>query len=214
VRAALAQYIDGLRYLRRHADIFWITLLKAAVALSIGGAFDVIQVILAERIFVIGQGGGTGLGLLYAAAGAGTGLGPILARRFTGDRERPLRWAILIAGVAIIAPLASFGWVLVGAVLNAIGTGTNWVFSSQLLFQLAPNEVRGRVFASDFAAVTLASAVGSGAAGWLLDQGGLTLPALLAGMAGLTAVLGVLWAAWITMGAPTQQGRLARADNA
>jgi hypothetical protein len=73
-------------------------------------------------------------------AGAGTGLGPILARRFTGDRVRALRWAILASfalaaiGVAIIAPLASFGCVLYGALLRAVGGGTNWVFSSQLLF--------------------------------------------------------------------------------
>jgi NRE family putative nickel resistance protein-like MFS transporter len=210
VRAALTQYVDGLRYLRRHADIFWITTLKAALGLSIGGAFEVIQVILAERIFVIGQGGGTSLGLIYAAAGLGTGLGPIIARRFTGDRVRPLRWAILIsfglaaAGVAMIAPLASFGWVLLGALLNALGTGTNWVFSSQLLLQLTPSQVRGRVFASDFAAVTLTNAIGSGAAGWLLDRTPLSLPGMLAAMALFTAVLGALWWAWITMGAPAR----------
>lgn len=210
VRAALAQYVDGLRYLRHHADIFWISMLKAALGLSIGGAFEVIQVILAERIFVIGQGGGTSLGLIYAVAGAGTGLGPILARRFTGDRIRPLRWAILVSfglaavGVAMIAPLASFGRVMLGALLNAIGTGTNWVFSSQLLLQLAPNQVRGRVFASDFAAVTLAYAIGSGAAGWLLDRSGLGLSSLLAAMAAFTFVLGGLWWAWITIGVPAQ----------
>ncbi len=208
VRAALTQYVDGLRYLRHHADIFWIAMLKAALGLSVGGAFEVIQVVLAERIFVIGQGGGTSLGLIYAVAGAGTGLGPIVARRFTGDRVRPLRWAILVSfglaalGVAIIAPLASFNWVLLGALLNAIGTGTNWVFSSQLLFKLTPSQVRGRVFASDFAAYTLVSAMGSGAAGWLMDRSGLGLPGLLAGMAGFTAVLGALWWAWMTMGAP------------
>ncbi len=211
LRGALTQYLDGLRFLRGHVDIFVITLLKAAMALSIGGALNVIQVVLAERVFVIGQGGGTGLGLLYAVAGAGTGLGPIVARRFTGDWERSLRRAILIAfglsvvGVTMISPLASFGWVLLGALLHAIGWGTNWVFSSQLLFQLAPNEVRGRVFASDFASVTLASAIGSGTAGWLLDRSGLGLPGLLAGMATLTALLGLLWGVWITKGAPAYE---------
>ena len=210
VRGALGQYVDGLRYLRQNVDIFWITMLKAALGLSIGGAFQVIEVTLAEKVFVIGQGGGTSLGLIYAVAGAGTGLGPILARRFTGDRVRPLRWAILVSfglsaiGVLVVAPLAGFGLVLLGALLNAIGTGTNWVFSSQLLLQLTPNQVRGRVFASDFAAVTLANAIGSGAAGWLLDRSGLGLSGMLVGMAVLTTVLGGLWWAWITLGAPAQ----------
>ena len=213
VRGAVATYVDGLRYLRHHADIFWITMLKAALGLSIGGAFSVIEVVLAERIFVIGQGGGTSLGLIYAVAGAGTGLGPIVARWFTGDRIRPLRWAILVSfglsavGVTIIAPLASFALVLVGALLNSIGTGTNWVFSSQLLLQLTPNQVRGRVFASDFAAVTLANAIGSGAAGWLLDRSGLGLMGLLLGMASFSAVLGVLWGAWMTLGEPARADR-------
>jgi len=170
-------------------------------------------VVLAERLFVIGQGGGTSLGLIYAVAGAGTGLGPLLARRFTGDRIRALRWAILVSfglsavGVAIISPLAGFGLVLVGALLNAVGVGTNWVFSSQLLLKLAPNQVRWRVFASDFAAVTLANAIGAGAAGWLLDHSGLGLSGLLLSMAAFTTVLGGLWWVWITLGEP------ARADS-
>ncbi len=214
VRGALGLYVDGLRYLRQNVDIFWITMLKAALGLSIGGAFQVIEVTLAEKVFVIGQGGGTSLGLIYAVAGAGTGLGPILARRFTGDRVRPLRWAILLSfglsavGVLIVAPLAGFGLVLLGALLNAIGTGTNWVFSSQLLLQLTPSQVRGRVFASDFAAVTLANAIGSGAAGWLLDRSGFGVSGLLAGMSAVTLAFGGLWWVWITLGAP------ARADAA
>jgi hypothetical protein len=63
---------------------------------------------------------------------------------------------------------------------------------------------RGRVFASDFAAVTLASAIGSGAAGWLLDRTALGLPGMLVGTAVLTAVLGVLWGAWIILGVPAR----------
>jgi len=210
VQGALGQYVDGLRYLRQHVDVFWITMLKAALGLSIGGAFQVIEVTLAERVYVIGQGGGTSLGIIYAVAGAGTGLGPILARRFTGDRVRPLRWAILLAfglsaaGILIVAPLAGFGLVLLGALLNAIGTGTNWVFSSQLLLQLTPNQVRGRVFASDFAAVTLANAISSGAAGWLLDRSGLGLSGVLVGMAMVTTLFGGLWWAWITLGEPAR----------
>jgi MFS family permease len=210
VRAAVTQYVDGLRYLRHHIDIFCISLLKAALGLSIGGAFSVIEVELAERVFVIGQGGGTSLGLIYAAAGLGTGLGPLLARRVTGDRTWPMRWAILIAfglgavGVAIIAPLVSFGMVLAGALIYSFGTGTNWVFSSQLLLQLVPNRVRGRVFASDFAAVTLANAIGSGAAGWLLDRSGLGITGLLWAMSGFTLVLGGLWWAWLALGQPAQ----------
>ena len=48
------------------------------------------MVAIAEDIFVIGEGGGISLGLMLALGGVGTGVGPIVARRFTGDRDRPL----------------------------------------------------------------------------------------------------------------------------
>jgi hypothetical protein len=58
VRVAITQNVDELRYLRHNADIFWITILKAALGLRIGDAFEVIQVTLAERIFVTGRAAG------------------------------------------------------------------------------------------------------------------------------------------------------------
>ncbi len=65
------------------------------------------------------------------------------------------------------------------------------------------------MFASDIAVATLMNAIGSGAAGWMLDRTRLGLPAMLAGMAVLTAVLGVLWGALITMGVPRRGGEAA-----
>ncbi len=200
--AALRQYVDGLRYLRQNADIFWITMLKTATGLGISGGFQVIQVLLSERVFVIGQGGGTSLGLMYAMVGVGTGVGPILARRFTGDRVRPLRIAIAVAfligaaGLLMIVPLANFGWVLVGSLLRGIGAGVVWVFSTQLLLLLTPAQVRGRVFSSDFAGQTLASALSAGIGGWMLDHTSLGVSGTLLIMAGLTILFGALWAGW------------------
>jgi MFS family permease len=201
----LQQYVEGLRYLRQHADIFWITMLKTATGLSISGGFQVVQVALSQQVFVIGQGGGTSLGLMYAMVGVGTGLGPIVARRFTGDHIRPMRLAIIVAfliggaGLLMIVPLASFGWVLVGSLLRGIGAGVVWVFSTQLLLLLTPAQVRGRVFSSDFAGQTLASALSAGAGGWLLDHTALGVPGTLIIMAALTILFGVLWAAWTTL---------------
>ena len=152
LRAGLRQYLDGLGYLRRHLDVLAISLHKGAISLTVNGVFQVVQVALAERVFVIGEGGGTSLGLLYAAAGIGTGLGPILARRFTGDRAPLLRrflalsYLICILGLLIMAPLSSFPVVLFGSILRALGAGINWVFSTTLLLHLVPSQVRGRVF--------------------------------------------------------------------
>ena len=88
IRAALGDYLAGLRYLKEHIDILVIALHKTANGLFASGTFQIVQVALAEQVFVIGDSGGTSLGILYAVTGVGTGIGPIIARRFTGDRDR------------------------------------------------------------------------------------------------------------------------------
>jgi MFS family permease len=202
LKAAFRQYVDGLKYLRGHKDIFAVTLHKSAVSLLVSGAFQVIQVALAQRIFVIGENGGTSLGLLYAVAGIGTGVGPILARIFTGDRDRALRlaltlsYAIGVVGLAISAPLLSFALVLFGTFVRSLGGGINWTFSTQLLLEWVPDGMRGRVFSSEFAMFTLASAISSAAGGWMLDNTNLGISGMLWLMAGALIVPGVLWQAW------------------
>jgi MFS family permease len=204
--AALRQYVDGLRYLIDHKDILIISLHKAAFSLVAGGPLQVLQVVLAEQVFVIGEGGGTSLGLMYAVAGVGTGLGPIVARRFTEDRDRPLRVALALSyaigalGLALMAPLRGFGLVLFGTLLRAVGGGIGWVFATQLLLQLVPNRVRGRVFSTEFALFTLMNAVGTAAGGWALDSSKVGLSGMLWAMAALILVPGALWTLWITIG--------------
>jgi predicted MFS family arabinose efflux permease len=163
-------------------------------------------VALAQRVFVVGQGGGTGLGLIYGVAGVGTGLGPVLARRFTLDQQPRLRIAlalsylISILGVVITARMASFDQVLIGTFVRSFGGGINWVFSTQLLLALTPNPVRGRVFSSEFALFTLANAVGTAAGGWALDHTSMDLSGLMNWSAGLTLIPGLLWTWWVWRG--------------
>jgi MFS family permease len=148
---------------------------------------------------------------MYAVAGVGTGVGPIVARRFTGDRERPLgialalSYAITVVGLAIMVPLSGFGWVLVGTLLRGVGGGINWVFSTQLLLQLLPNRVRGRVFSIDFALFTLLNAFGTAVAGWALDAASIDLSVLLMWMTGLAVIPGVLWALWLVARGPADR---------
>jgi predicted MFS family arabinose efflux permease len=203
-----------LKYLKDHKDIFAITLHKSAVSLLASGAFQVIQVTLAQQVFVIGENGSTSLGLLYAVAGVGTGVGPILARVFTGDRDRPLRNAITISyllgaiGLALTAPLASFALVLTGTFVRMLGGGINWTFSTQLLLEWVPDKVRGRVFSSEFAMFTLANAISSAAGGWLLDSTDLGISGILWWMAGLMVVPGILWFAWTAFGKTSNQVKM------
>ena len=195
---AMSQYIDGLRYFKRNPDVFTIALHKAAVALFITG-FQVVQVAIAREVFVLGVGGGVSLGILFAVTGVGSGIGPIVARYFTGDRDRPLRlgifWGYLMAalGLAIGASLSSFGVVLCGTFLRGFGGSIVWVFSTQLLLQWVPNQVQGRIFATEFALFALMGAIGSAAVGAALDAS-LGLSEVTWWMAGLTTLPTVLWA--------------------
>jgi MFS family permease len=206
IRAALEDYLAGLRYLKEHIDILVLTLHKTANGLFASGTFQIVQVMLAEQVFVIGEGGGTSLGILYAVTGVGTGIGPIIARRFTGDRDRSLRiaialsYAITILGLILAAQLTSFGVVLFGTLLRAVGGGINWVFSTQLLLQLVPNQVRGRVFSTEFAMLTLSNALGAAIGGYVLDGTTLGISGLLWLMAILTAIPGLLWVLWMAFG--------------
>jgi MFS family permease len=203
LEAAVHQYVEGLRYLKNHLDTLALAMHKGATNLFAGGAFQVVQVVLSEQVFVIGEGGTISLGILYAVMGVGTGLGPIIGRRFTGDRDGPLRIAIALAyplaavGLLVTATLHSFPVVILGAFIRAVATGFVWVYSNQLLFTSAPQEIRGRIFATDFAFFTLASASSSALAGGVLDQMGLTLSGLLIWMGCLTLLPGLLWVWWL-----------------
>lgn len=205
-RLAGREYLDGLSYLVEHKDILMVAVQKGVMALAVGGAFQVVQVVIAERIFVIGEGGSTSLGIQYAVAGIGTGLGPILARQWSGDQSSALRsmllwaWVFSLLGIVIAAPLSSFGTVLLGQALRAVGSGINWVFTTQLLLQDLPDKVRGRVFSTEFALFSLASAVAAYLGGWLFDSARLDASAVLWIMSAATALAGTVWLVWLLRG--------------
>ena len=196
----LGQYIEGLRYLRGHRDVMVYAVQKAIVSLLVWGSFQVLQVTIAEQVFVIGEGGGIGLGFIFAVSGIGTGLGPIFVRWLTGDRDGPLRRATILnylvaaVGIAMIAPLGSFGWVLAGTFVRGFGAGVTWVLSTQLLLQSVPDQMRGRVFATEFALFTLAGAAGAYLVGIGADSLGLS--PLIWLLAGLTLLPGLLLLPW------------------
>ena len=205
IAAAVGQYLRGLRYLRAHKDVLVVALQKATMALFFATAFQVLQVAIAQQVFTVGQGGGTSLGLMFGLTGVGSGLGPIVARKLTGDDPQSLKEAIAygyliaIAGIMVTAPLLSLETVLLGSLVRSIGSGVIWVFSTHLLLQMVPDEVRGRVFASDFMFFYLGSALASSLVGAALDTS-LTIPNIIWTMAAISVVPTVLWTVWVMKG--------------
>jgi predicted MFS family arabinose efflux permease len=80
--------------------------------------------------------------------------------------------------------------------LRGLGGGVVWVFSTQLLMQLAPNEVRGRIFATEFAFFNLGSAVASALVGAALDAN-FGVQGIIWSMAAFSVAPPILWIAWM-----------------
>ncbi|MEM7347509.1 MAG: MFS transporter [Chloroflexota bacterium] len=205
VSAAIKEYIDGLKYLKNHADIFVIVFHKAFVTFTTWSGIHVVQVIIAEEIFVLGEGGSISLGLMFAFNGLGSSLGPVITRYWTKDQDRPTRRMITLSylvsalGLAIAATLFNLPMVLLGVFLIGIGGGTIWVFSTQLLLQLLPSQMRGRVLSVQLALHTLFSAIAATIIGLLVDTG-LTVAQILWGNALVALVPAVIWGVWLAVG--------------
>lgn len=206
---ALQEYLDGFRYLATHKYLIAIASHKAFIGLLLGATFEVVLVAISKSVFVLGEGGGMGLGLIFAATGIGMGLGPIIARRWTADHLPKLAWAVVIGyliggiGIALTATLHSWSIVLIGNLLRGVGNGMVWIFSTQLILVLVPGFVRGRVVAAEFAFSMLVSATGAILIGIALDTPlGMSGTAWL--VAGLTLLPAFLWGLWLlTAGKPT-----------
>ena len=203
--AGIRQYLEGLSYLRRHLETFAIAIQKGILGLLIIGFYQVAQVTIAEQVFPIGEGGSITLGLIYVMSGIGSGLGPIVGRNWARDRELRLQMAIAagyvcaFVGFAISATLISLPVILLGGLLRGFGGGLIWVLGTQLLLQIVPNEVRGRVFSTDFALYTLFAAVSSGATGIIIDVSGDLRLVLVTASALLLIPIG-LWLLYIQAG--------------
>ena len=95
----------------------------------------------------------------------------------------------------LVATFISFPVVLVGTFLRGFGGGIVWVFGTQLLLQLVPGEVRGRIFATEYMIFTLLAAFGAAGVGWALD-GVLELTSVIHIMGVGVLVPTALWLLW------------------
>jgi MFS family permease len=169
------EFIAGLDYLWARPFILGLALVKGAGAL-IWGAINVMEIPLAQQVFPLNGNGTLTLGLVYAAVGLGTGIGPLVVSRWVGRAPRAQLWAItggfaaLLLGVVGLAFAPALGWVIGASFLRALGTGTIWVFSAAMLQQIVADRYRGRVFAFEFAVMTLTQSIATLWAGFALDR--------------------------------------------
>ncbi len=182
---------EAVRFIGHHPRVLSLVTVKSAVGL--GNGVQAVFPVLAVVAFGLGP---TATGLLFAARGAGALIGPLLFRRVLGHRNwllPGLAVSMVAYGVAYLGVALSpwFWLVLVLVVVAHIAGGTNWVISNYALQIEVPDELRGRVFATDMMLATFAISASLLLAGLLVDHTDPRVP--IAVCASLTLVYGIVW---------------------
>jgi MFS family permease len=185
---------ETVAYARQDHRVLSLLGVKAGFGLAAG-----VLVLIAVFATDVFHEGDIGIGLLMASRGVGALIGPFLGRAMAGSDDRRLFTAIGIA-------LAVFGgsYMLVGfspsllvaapiILVAHLGGGSQWTLSTYGLQVLTPDRIRGRIFAFDYALVTLSLGVSSFVAGWLADTIG-PRPAMV-GLGGVALAWGATW--WV-----------------
>jgi MFS family permease len=151
---------------------------RVLALLAVKGGFGLaagVLVLIAVFATDVFHKGDIGVGLLMASRGVGALIGPFLGRTIAGPHDRRLFGAIGLALAVFGASYMAFGFtpsLLVASpvVLCAhLGGGAQWTLSTYGLQRLTPDRIRGRIFAFDYALVTLSLGLSSLLAGWLVE---------------------------------------------
>lgn len=169
----VAATVETLRYARRDHRVLALLAVKGGFGLA--GGVIVLLPVFAHQVF---RRGDEGIGILMAARGLGALIGPFLGRMIVGATDSRLFTAIGIAlgsfGVfyAVFPFMPALLLAAPFAVFAHLGGGAQWTLSTYGLQKIVPDRIRGRVFAFDFALVTLSITVSNLAAGWAAERYG------------------------------------------
>jgi predicted MFS family arabinose efflux permease len=193
----ITETIDGIRYVKDRPRVLAALLVKPAWGL--GGGILTLLAVFGERIFPVGRDAAGGIGVLFAARGIGTAVGPIVARRISGEGNRRMQASIgiafLIGGLFYMAfgSATSFIFALIVLGIAHCGGSILWVFSTVLLQRAVVDNFRGRVFAAELALLTLTMAASNYITGELLDRFQISPRIVTVGIGMLFVLPGVAW---------------------
>ena len=189
------EFREGLGYIRRNTLVASIILMAALVGFF---GFPLIQQIPALARDVLKTASDTEsvvaarTGLLYAAQGAGALTAALLAAYMSSSRNKGLM--VMLGQIAFIFPLIALGYVpnlnisLFLLLLVGWGTVTQLVSMNTLIQVSVPNGLRGRVFSVYLWALQGVAPFGSLLIGWLAQNWGVPLAALIGGLVSLVSI--------------------------
>lgn len=193
----ISETIEGVRYVNHRPRVLALLLVKPAWGL--GGGILTLLAVFGEKVFPLGKDAAAGIGVLFAARGIGTAVGPIVARRISGDGKKRMQNSIgiafLIGGVFYMAfgAAPSFVVALIFLGIAHMGGSILWVFSTVLLQRSVEDNFRGRVFAAELALLTLTMAVSNYTTGELLDRFGFSPRVVAVGIGALFLLPALVW---------------------
>jgi MFS family permease len=191
---------DGIRYLTKRPNLASLLWVKFGGSL---GNVDALMTIYATQVFILGTDGKLSLGIMYSAFGVGAVLGPLLMNRFNDETIARMRVLIVIGfGLAticwLVMGLATSLWVLcLGLLIRAMGTSTNWTYSTAMIQKTADDAYMGRIFSLDMMAFYIATVVSILGHGIVIDSIGEENISLLP--LGMTVVAGFVLLVWTLM---------------
>jgi hypothetical protein len=188
--------VEAFRYASSSRPL--LLLLCSKTGLGLAGGVVPLLAVYGKNVF---DAGDAGIGLLLAARGAGALLGPFIAQRRLARMDAPAaqNGAILfLCGMgAVVYALGYLGVAaspvlavaLVTAFIAHLGGGAQWTTSNLGLQLATPDALRGRIFAADFALLTLTMSASFLLSGWASDHVGprpvTVVLAIIAGVWGL-----------------------------
>ncbi|KYQ89036.1 hypothetical protein DLAC_10260 [Tieghemostelium lacteum] len=169
-------YKKGFQFLSDNKYVFAMTFVKASGA-AVWCGIDTIHIRIAETNFKIGHDSSLSLGIILASGGLGITLIPFLFARIVKDLPKNhnaiLKFGFFLQFVCTYClgfSSNSLPFYLIFNTLRSSSTCILWLYSSSILQQLLPNQVRGRVFSFEFGILTVFNITSKLMCGVMLDE--------------------------------------------
>lgn len=198
-RSVISQYRQSVAYIAQ-TPLLVFAVAQAIVASLAGGAIDTLTIAFADR--VLGSGA-AGFGVILSAKSAGfvVGVSALEPLRKRVPRRVLLPAALVFTGLNIVAfGLNSVHSVAVLlAVLDGAGNSVASILSRVVFQDSVPDDLRGKVFATNYMLFSAAHMVSTGVSGALAEYLGLRIVFIAAGA--LLSGFGAWGGYWLRRGA-------------